>query len=440
MSVRLFSLDHFLQSMELREISSLCNPLRATRAPRHEATYWTNSPDDRLEPALFLLLIAALMAFSGTFAAQPAFAASGHFILYLMLAIGPFYAVLTVWAILTVIGILRLRQWGRYSILIIGGGLTAINLVTVIFTILSRAVLSELTPHKSAVDPHITSVITAFMVVLNLLFAAIDIWWLIYFNLRSTRDLFQMPTLATADPYGQPLPTASLPVKSYDGFFSSPERAPAAIKILGWLLLVSAVCCLPMTLLPFPAFILGFIVPVKASHFLYFAILIIAACIGYGLLKLRNSARFALIAFALFGIFNMAVALLPWAQNHLREYTAQIMAQFTTMLPTIPGQTNATYTNPMEMVVFNSMVESPSTSTFFGWTTGIAPFSQHRRLCPNSFKTTSQPALGRPVPPQYFHHLTVFTQRYQCSLGLRSPIKPHIYIKHILPRTPGHGS
>jgi hypothetical protein len=307
--------------------------------------------------ALFLLLTAALMAFSGTFAAhQPAFAASSHFILYLMLAIGAFYAVLTVWSILTVIGILRLRQWGRYSILIIGGGLAAINLITVIFTILSRTVLSGLTPQQPAVNPHIASVVTAFMVVLYLLFAAIGIWWLIYFNLRSTRDLFQMPTLVTADPYGQPLPTASLPAKSYDGFFSSPERAPAAIKILGWLFFVFAVCCLPMTLLPFPAFILGFIVPVKASHFLYFAILIICACIGYGLLKLRNSARLALIAFALFGIFNMAVALLPWAQNHLREYTAQIMAQFTAMLPTIPGQTNATYTNPMEMVVFNSMV------------------------------------------------------------------------------------
>ena len=33
-----------------------------------------------------------------------------HFILYRMLAIGAFYAVLTVWAILTVIGILRLRS------------------------------------------------------------------------------------------------------------------------------------------------------------------------------------------------------------------------------------------------------------------------------------------------------------------------------------------
>jgi hypothetical protein len=307
--------------------------------------------------ALFLLLMAALMAFSGIFAThQPAFAASRHFILYLMLVLGAFYIALTVWAILTVIGILRLRRWGRYSILIIGGGLAAINLLAVIFTMLSRTVFSGLTAKQPSVDPHITSLVTAFTIGINLLFAAVGILWLVYFNLRSIRDLFWIPTLAAANPDGQPLPIASLPAKSYDGFFSSPERAPAAIKILGWLFLVFAVCCLPIILLPFPAFVLGFIVPVKASHFLYLAILIIAACIGYGLLKLRNSARLALIVFTFFSICNMAVTLLPWAQNHLRQYTAQLMAQFIAMIPTIPGQINPIYTTSIEMVVFNSTV------------------------------------------------------------------------------------
>jgi len=307
--------------------------------------------------ALLLLLIAAFMTFSGTFAAhQPAFAASPRFILYLMLAVAAFYAILAVWAILTVIGILRLRQWGRYSILIIGGGLTAFNLFTAIFAILSRTIFSGLTPQHPAVDPHLTFVVTAFMVGINLLFATIGIWWLIYFNLRSIRDLFRMPPLAASNPNGQPLHIGSLPAKSNDGFFSSPARTPTAIKILGWLLLVFAVCCLPIILLPFPAFIMGFVVPVQASHFLYLAILIVAACIGYGLLKLRNSARLALIVFTLLGIANMAVILLPWAQNNLRQYTAQLMAQFTGMIPTIPGQTDPLYNTSVEMVVFNSIV------------------------------------------------------------------------------------
>jgi hypothetical protein len=306
--------------------------------------------------ALFLLLMTALMAVAGIFAGrQPLPAGAPHFLTYFMLVIGLFYAALAVWAILTVIGILRLRSWARYSILVIGGGLAAFGLFAVLGTVLSRTMLPTLQAQQPTVDPHIMSAIFMVMAVIDLLIAAVGVWWLIYFNLRYTRELFRMPTLAAVNPYGQP-PIASLPAKSYDGFFSSPERAPAAIKILGWLFLVFAVCCLPITLLPFPAFILGFIVPVKASHFLYLAILIIAACIGYGLLKLRNSARLALIAFTLFGICNMAVTLLPWAQNHLRQYTSQLMAQFTAMIPTISGQTNPIYTTSIEMVVFNSTV------------------------------------------------------------------------------------
>jgi len=305
--------------------------------------------------ALFLLLMTALTVFAGIFAShRTSVVAAPHFTIYLMLAVSIFYAALAVWAILTVIGILRLRSWARYSILIIGGGLAAFGGLAAVFTILfSRLTLPSFQAQQPTVDPHIMSIIFLFMAAIYLLVGAIGIWWLVYFNLRSIRDLFR--TLALAPPYDQSA-LAGLPAKSNDGFFSSPERSPAAIKILGWLFLIFAVCCLPIILLPLPAFILGFLVPVKASHFLYLAILLIAGYIGYGLLKLRNSARLALIVFTLFGIFNMAVTLLPWAQNHLREYTAQIMAQFTAMMPTIPNQTNPIYATSVSVVVFNSTV------------------------------------------------------------------------------------
>jgi hypothetical protein len=257
--------------------------------------------------ALFLLLIAALMAFSGTFAAhQPAFAASRHFILYLMLAIGAFYAVLTVWAILTVIGILRLRQWGRYSILIIGGGLAAFNLVTAVFTILSRTVLSGLTPQQPAVDPHITFLVTAFMVGINLLFAAVGIWWLIYFNLRSTRELFSNPDHLLQAP-------------AFHGRFS---RTPTAIKIVGGLLLFSAFCTLFGAALPFPAFLLGFILSPTESHIMYLCLAALMAWTGYGLLRLSEPARLVTIALLVLGCCNIFLASLPWYQAQFRLYIA----------------------------------------------------------------------------------------------------------------------
>ena len=213
--------------------------------------------------ALLLLLIAALMAFSGTFAAhQPAFAASRHLILYLMLAIGAFYAVLTVWAILTVIGILRLRQWGRYSILIIGGGLAAFNLFTALFTILSRTVLSGLTPQQPAVDPHIAAVVATFMIGVNLLFAAVGIWWLIYFNLRSTRNLFSLHSdLLHSLTRGLRHNRLTSPRDPQMVSSQAPHTPPQLSKSSAGFSSLRPSCCLPLVFLPVPAFLLGFILP-----------------------------------------------------------------------------------------------------------------------------------------------------------------------------------
>lgn len=269
--------------------------------------------------ALFLLLITALMVFSGRFAAhQPAFSASPHFILYLMLAIGGFYAVLTVWAILTVIGILRLRQWGRYSILIIGGGLAALNLFIAVFTILGRTAFSGLTPQQPAINPHITFVVTAFMVGINLLFAAVGIWWLTYFNLRSTRELF-----SNSDLLLQP--------SAFKGRFS---RTPTAIKIIACFQLFSALCALLAAFLPFPAFLLGFILSPTASHIMYLCFAVLTTWTGYGLSRLREPARLLTIALLILGCCNIFLASLPWYQAQFRLYTAQLMSS----IPTIPGQ------------------------------------------------------------------------------------------------------
>lgn len=269
--------------------------------------------------ALFLLLMAAAMALSGIFAAQQsAFAVSRHFILYLMLALGAFYAMLAVWAILTIIGILRLTQWGRYSILIIGGGLAALNLLSAVFIVLRQTMFSGLIPQQPAIDPHIAFLVTAFMVGINLLFAAIGIWWLIYYNLDSIRDLFSNPDF--------PLQAPAL-----NGRFS---RTPTAIKIIGCFLLFSALCGLFGAILPFPAFLLGFIFSSTGSHIMYLCFAALMAWTGYGLLRLSEPARLLTIAILLLGCCNIVLVSLPWYQAQFRLYTAQLMSA----IPTMPGQ------------------------------------------------------------------------------------------------------
>jgi hypothetical protein len=320
--------------------------------------------------ALFLLLLTALMVFAGIHVRnQPSSfvvpsagpSALPHLLTYLMLAVSVFYIILTVWAILTVIGILRLRSWGRYSILIIGGGLSALGLIAALFTLLGRTTFSA-QPTQPLLDPHIMSAVFLVMTVFYLFIAAIGIWWLAYFNLRPIRNLFNSP--APAQTYYAPLSpeaygttrTLNPPVDPSNGFFSSPEHTPTAIKFVGWFLLIGAILCLPLVFLPIPAFLLGFIIPVRTSHFLFLAIFLIAAYIGYGLLKLRNSARLATIVFLCFGLLNSAISLLPWYQNRFREYIAQFMAKFTAMIPTIPGQPTPIYTDPTSTIIFNAVV------------------------------------------------------------------------------------
>jgi hypothetical protein len=284
--------------------------------------------------ALFLLLMTALMAFAGIFAKhQPSIAAATHFVTYFMLAFSGFYAALAVWAILTVIGILRLRSWARYSILIIGGGLAVFNVFGIIGALIGRTMLPTLQAQQPTADPHIMSAVFLVMAAINLLFAAVGIWWLIYFNLRSTREIFSNPA------------TLILSSANVSGSFS---RTPTAIKIIGGFLLFSAICCLFCAFLPFPAFFLGFILPPAQTHILYLCFAALTGWMGYGLLRLKESARLMTIAFQFLGCANIALASLPWYQARFRLY----MTQIASYIPTVPGQPQIVFRYTTSLVIF----------------------------------------------------------------------------------------
>jgi len=269
---------------------------------------------------LLLLLMTALTAFAAIFSGrQPSIATSPHWVIYLMLAVSIFYAALAVWGILTVIGILRLRSWARYSILIIGGGLAVFNVIAIFGTLLSRTMLPTLQAQQPAVDPNIMSIVFVVLTVIYLLVAMIGIWWLIYFNLRSIRELFSNPAML---------------VQSSSSAVGKFSRVPTAIMIIGCLLIFSAASCLICALLPFPAFLMGFILPPAVTHVFYLCLAALFAFMGYGLLRLKESARLLTIAFLIWGSCNILMAALPWYQAKFRLYMAQMFAA----MPAIPGQ------------------------------------------------------------------------------------------------------
>jgi hypothetical protein len=284
--------------------------------------------------ALFLLLMTVLMAFGSVFAGhQSSIAATPHFVTYFMLAISVFYAALAVWAILTVIGILRLRLWARYSILIIGGGVAAMSLLSIFILAVSRSMM----PAQPGIDPHIAKIVLLVIALFYALIAGIGIWWLVYFNRRPIRELFRNPVLLSG-----PSENAA----------SALAEVPIAITILGCFFLFGAVCCIPLIFLPLPAFILGFILPARSAHVLYFVCVLLTGFMGYGLLQLKESARLTTIAFLTFGLCNTALSLLPWYQAQFRQY----MAHFISMIPTLPGQPAPNHFYTGTMIIFSSLI------------------------------------------------------------------------------------
>ncbi|HXC96632.1 MAG TPA: hypothetical protein VNU92_13115 [Edaphobacter sp.] len=278
--------------------------------------------------ALFLLLMTALMAVAGIFSGrQPAIQPEPPFLIYFLFAISFFYAALAVWTILTVIGILRLRAWARYSVLIIGGGLAVLGLLAALFSLVGRTMLPA-TPSRPPVDPHSMTVIFLFIGAFYLFIAAIGIWWLVYFNLRPVRELFSNPNLLLQSSN----PTCRL------------SHTPTAIKIIGAFLLFSSACCLLGALLPFPAFILGFILPPLATHGLYLAFALVTAFAGYDLLRLKEYARLLTIGLLILGCCNLVLAALPWYRACLHLYVTRLTAQMTSHLPAGPGRPRVDWT------------------------------------------------------------------------------------------------
>lgn len=318
--------------------------------------------------ALFLLITGALMALAGIFAGRyPSIQPEPHVLLYLMIAISLFYVALAVWAILTVIGILRLRPWARYSILIIGGGFFVLSIFGALGSILSRTMAPSLATQNPTADPRITSIVFLVMAIFELLVAGIGLWWLIYFSLHPVRELF-----SNRDTLFRPSIAA--------GRFS---RTPTAIKIIGGLLLFSSICCLFCVLLPFPAFMLGFILPLKATRILYLAFAVATALAGYGLLRLQESARLLTIGFLIFGCCNLALAALPWYRSRLHLYTAELTAQIRSHMPTVPGQPQLDWTDTSAFYLI---------CLIWGLVVyGVIFWLLHRHR--DAFKTISTPAL-----------------------------------------------
>src|SRR5438067_375924 len=201
------------------------------------------------------------------------------------------FGFLGAWGTATAIGLLRLRNWGRVSILIFA------TLLALTGVAAAPAIL--LIPAPPTAPPNFNA-IRAGMAVFYGVLGALGALWLYYFSRRTTCEAF-----------------AGVPTSESGG-------RPLSISIIGWWLLLSGVISVLMSLLRMSVSVFLCIVSGWTAAAWYFILGALHAYIGYGLLRLNAMARVLAISMLCFGVVNGLVFFcFPGSDARLAAFMSQ---------------------------------------------------------------------------------------------------------------------
>lgn len=275
--------------------------------------------------SLFQLLMAAFMAFAGVIAHRPLNHAATEgapspvfapWMPTFFYGIAACMVLLALWGVLTAIGALRLRRWARYSILVIGGALAFIGLVSaagmLLLVFLPLPMPPPADPAQAQSLHFAMRAITAGIGFFYLFVAAVGVWWLVYFNRKNTREVF----------------SGSQPQDA----FGSPR--PFLITLFAIFNVIGAAGCLIMILVPIPAAFFGAMVHGWPKAALYLAFATIEIAIAFGLWRLREWGRRLALGMMVFGFAQCFFNLLH--PSLLIQYGQEVSR---TMVPVQPQMT-----------------------------------------------------------------------------------------------------
>jgi hypothetical protein len=242
--------------------------------------------------SLFQLLMAALMGFSAFIVNQRLPQASNShlpaqpaWLPWFSVAIAAVCLGLATWGIITSVGLLRMRHWARYSLLVIAGSFLVFGLPGMLMMIVMTMVPI---PAPAGIDPaHAHTMQFAqriVFVIIALFYAAISsigIWWLVYFNRKAVREAFSSASESPAM-----------------------SRRPFLISVLAILNFAGAPMCVLMAMIPIPFGIFGLIVDGWPKSFTLLAFAALIAVAGVGLWRLQEWGRRTAIALQLIGFIN----------------------------------------------------------------------------------------------------------------------------------------
>ena len=262
--------------------------------------------------SLATLVLGGLMLFSMTLAPPPPRPAAPPFPMAAIgIAMASIFALFSGWGIWTAIAIFRRRGWARISILIFAVLLTFMGVSA------GLAVLVVQLPAQPNVTQSTMNAIRWGMAGFYGMLAAIGVWWLVLFNLRSTKEYFVQEAT------------------------SAPPARPLSVSLIGWYLLISSLFLAVPAVVRLPTFVFGSVVTGWAGAAVYTVFAVAQVFLGAGLLRLRERARVGAIVYFCVMALNSVVT---WA---LPGYEAKVQLMFREMPKLFPAGAPAQMPQPM---------------------------------------------------------------------------------------------
>jgi hypothetical protein len=198
------------------------------------------------------------------------------------------FSALAAVGIWTSVGLFRLRSWARTSMLVFAGFLAAGSLFSLL--------LSMAMPMPQGFTGSTEQTFRRTMVVMFGIPLIVAIWWLVQFNVRSTKAAFASPIPELVSP------------------------RPLSITIIAWTSLVGGASCVFGILARLPAFLFGSSFTGWTAGVIYALFGALSLFIGKGLLELREEARILAIGWFGFSFVHAGlVTFVPTLRHRLLE-------------------------------------------------------------------------------------------------------------------------
>ncbi len=246
-----------------------------------------------------------------------------HFLKYFMVFMALLLFAAGAWGIASGMGLMRLRESSRISMLVFSGLLLFLCIPGLLMFLLMPFPPPGTVPSPE-LTPEMLGATRIFMTIFYGILAVLGGWWLYFFNKRSTKDQF----LKVKIPGIQGMP---------GGGVISPYARPLSITLIAWYLLISGfVGVLGLSLNP-PVFFLGYFFKGTFASALMLGLALVQSVIGFGLLKLRPWGRTLAIYYFQFLIFNsLTMVLIPGSQGRFEQAMSEMLSDMQGTLGTPP--------------------------------------------------------------------------------------------------------